>query len=651
MRKIITLLWLLFAGWGARAQDKNVSEWEAHPQVHTLPVQYNNESAVIIKEEKSLKCRLENQNLWTYQTVHRIVQVMDTKGIEAFNKIIIPIRDLRNVQNIKARTILKSGKIFEVTQDKIKSIKNEEGNNEYLFAMEGVEVGAEVELLYTQRKPFSYFGTEIYQYNIPILEAEFWMSTPDSYIFETKGYNGFPNTKDTIISGTKYYSAIKKDIPSLDEETYSNYKANVMRLEYKLSYLPKSKGDARLLTWRDLVKELYQKYYTFTKKETKAVNKYLEVLGVNDADNEETKIKKIEEGLKTNIIVNNNIADDEEGLEKVIKTKTSSTQQLARLFTACFTVADVKNEFGLSSNREEHPLDEDFENWNWLEEYVIYFPNLKKFLSPSSIYQRYPITPTLLHSNKGIFCKPVTLGDITAPVPDIIEITPIPFEQCAHNIDADVLFAGEDLDPTLTVEQTITGYNAVGIREVMVLLPQDKLKEAITSIINIADNQENLLDYKIENVAFSNYSIGTPLKISAHEKTPQLMEKAGNKYLFKVGDVIGRQTELYQTKERRLPIDIPFAHSLNRTINIHIPTGYTILNPETVRIQTEMKDTAGKVSAGFISDYKMTGDKMVVSINEFYKQIHYPISEYDNFRKVINASADFNKVVLVLVKQ
>jgi hypothetical protein len=35
---------------------------------------------------------------------------------------------------------------------------------------------------------------------------------------------------------------------------------------------------------------------------------------------------------------------------------------------------------------------------------------------------------------------------------------------------------------------------------------------------------------------------------------------------------------------------------------------------------------------------------------EQYRRIIYPLAEYEDFKKVINASADFNKIVLVLEK-
>ena len=52
----------------------------------------------------------------------------------------------------------------------------------------------------------------------------------------------------------------------------------------------------------------------------------------------------------------------------------------------------------------------------------------------------------------------------------------------------------------------------------------------------------------------------------------------------------------------------------------------------------------------FQSDYTIKDNILEISIKEYYKEIFAPLARYEDFRKVINASADFNKVTLVLEK-
>ncbi|MGN6569062.1 MAG: DUF3857 domain-containing protein [Flavipsychrobacter sp.] len=648
MNRTFTLLAFIALSVGAHAQDAKVYEWEPKPTIHKIPAAYSKESAVIIEDDINIEYRSELQNVYVYRSVHRVVKVLDETGIEAFNKVTIPMSNGKTIEFIKARTILPNGKIIEIGRDKVKEIKNEDGDPQYLFAMEGVEKNAEVELQYTEKKPLALFGAENFQFGIPVMHATFSLSTPQRMVFQVKGYNGFGDAKDTLIDDTRYYKVAHSSIPALHDEPYGDKEPNQMRVEYKLNYLPNENPDKRMLTWNDLARQLYKGYYNFSSREKKAVEKYLDQLELSSAGAEQEKIQKIEEGIKTNIVFNKDLSgENATQLDKVIANKTANEEGYARLFAACFTMVGVAHEFGLSSNRFEHPFDEHFENWNYLESYVFYFPNTKKFLAPSYIYYRYPVVPASLIGNKGIFSK-ITDDDAIA---DIRDITPLPIKESENNIIANISF-NADLDPQVEVTHTFSGYSALGIRDAMVLLPKDKQKEAIQNIVNLSDKPEDVLTYKTANSAFHNYYDNKPLKLMATLNASQLMEKAGPKYLFKLGDVIGRQQEMYQDVKRELPISIPFPHAENRTITVTIPTGYKILNPEAIRIHQDDKDeNKGTPTMGFDSDYKIDGDKLYVNIKEYYSGLSYPVSYYETFRKVINASADFNKVVLVLVKQ
>jgi hypothetical protein len=52
-----------------------------------------------------------------------------------------------------------------------------------------------------------------------------------------------------------------------------------------------------------------------------------------------------------------------------------------------------------------------------------------------------------------------------------------------------------------------------------------------------------------------------------------------------------------------------------------------------------------------VSSYAQNDNVVTISINETYSRINYPLSAFEDFKKVINASADFNKVVLILDKK
>ena len=54
---------------------------------------------------------------------------------------------------------------------------------------------------------------------------------------------------------------------------------------------------------------------------------------------------------------------------------------------------------------------------------------------------------------------------------------------------------------------------------------------------------------------------------------------------------------------------------------------------------------------GFVSSYKLTGNTLYVEVMKTYRNIKYLPSEFEVFKKLINADSDFNIVVLVLEKK
>jgi hypothetical protein len=107
---------------------------------------------------------------------------------------------------------------------------------------------------------------------------------------------------------------------------------------------------------------------------------------------------------------------------------------------------------------------------------------------------------------------------------------------------------------------------------------------------------------------------------------------------------------MYQEKPRQFPMSVAYTHTLERTIQFTVPDGYAVKNPDDLTINTVFREN-GEVTMGFESAYTVEGNLIKVHIMEQYRRTFYPLSQYEDFKKVINASADFNKVVLVLEKK
>ena len=664
MKKIITYIALFSLGTAPVSAQKKLnpkpvySEWETNPMVHPAPPELKYEPAFFVTNEVTLDYRYEGRSINLYYTLHRIIKVLDNKGIEMFNKIIIPVDHNTRVPLIKARTIMPDGRVYEVAKDMMKVTKDETGRHTVVIAMEGVARDAEVEILVKEIRPGSMFGGMAFQFPVPVLNTRFELSSPDEMIFEEKGFNGFPDAESVVENNRRHIFITKSGIPALHPEPHSFYELYQMRAEYRIvSFVDKNENDKRkLFTCDDFGRTLYNNHCKITDKERATVNRYLSDLGVVTNGKEFENIKKIENGIKNNIVQYVYLPEEKaENLDSIIKNKAATEAGFIKLFSACFNQAGVKNELGMTFDRREHTLDSKFENWGNMENYIFYFPDRKKFLSPTNVFTRYPVVPDEVLNTKGVFCTIPPNGITIGGLSEIKTIKPLGVDESRKNITATVNFT-PDMDALVDVTYSYSGYPAADLRKQYSLLPPNKVTDWVRKLLPLSERPEDINKYTVTNEGFDNSFTNKPFEIYASLNAPQLVEQAGSRSLFRLGDVIGGQDELYSKKERKLPLDLMYPYSLNRTITINIPKGYKILNPEAIRMDADYVKNDLNPVIGFKSDYvlktdKKNGDTLVITVNEFYSQIHFSVAEYEQYRKVFNAAADFNKVILVMDKQ
>ena len=79
------------------------------------------------------------------------------------------------------------------------------------------------------------------------------------------------------------------------------------------------------------------------------------------------------------------------------------------------------------------------------------------------------------------------------------------------------------------------------------------------------------------------------------------------------------------------------------------PKGYKVKNADDIKFNIAYRDQ-DLIPFLFKSDYIIKDNVLEITIDEYYKEIYAPLSRYEDFRKVVNAAADFNKITLVLEK-
>jgi hypothetical protein len=636
----------------ANPGDITMETWEPKPAVHALDKKYEKESAVILLDKVRMEYADGPKNkVELYRTMHRIIRVNDDKGIESFNRIYLGVSDNSDIIDIKGRTILPNGKVIEIDKQNIKDLKEENGNQYKIFAMEGLEKGCDVEYYYTYKVPASYFGHDIIQGAFPVVDARLEIRGPERLTFQMKGYNCLINTTDTVLHAVRSLTAELGNVQGADEEKYAAYRANLARIEYKLSYNTANNKDVRLFTWNELAKRVYGYYANCSDKEMKRVGDLISANKWDKLGTDREKIVAAENFIKKNFTAREDISDDNaENIEMIVKNRIANYKGIVRLYAAIYKKLDIQYQLVLACDRNDNVVDRAFENWNNADYFLFYFPVLGKYMAPTVITARYPWIDPYWGGGDALFCKGTTIGNFSTA---IAEIKPVVLEDCSESynrIDSKASL-NASLDTLMVdMKQSYGGYSGSAYRAEFTFGSADDRKAALKSLVKFGTNSENIVTSEIENSDFESYSDNKPFAVHAVVKANELLEKAGSKLLVKIGDLIGPQAEMYQEKPRQFPIEVGYPHTLERTIEFTIPDGYSVKNPDDLNIH-EVYQEDGKTTIGFASSYVVEKNVVKVHVMEEYRRIFYPLSEYEHFKKVINASADFNKIVLVLEKK
>ncbi|MCC2548386.1 DUF3857 domain-containing protein [Hymenobacter sp. BT175] len=624
--------------WEARRKQLPISDADAK-----LP-------AVVLKDMSVQEYLFDpnQKEMRLFSTDHRIVRVNSADGIERYNRIYVPVPGDTRIISVKARTISPKGEVVEVTESNMKELKDNDGGRGFkIFAVEGVEKGSEIEYLYTRDRDPSYFGREYLQTDVPARNVLFELITPENLTFDTRVYHGPAASRDTVVAGKRIIRAALAQVPAAREEGFSNEKAERMRIEYKLAYSA-ARGRTRLFTWSDASQYLYGAIYDLSKDETKALDKLVKQIKLPAAGDVATQVPAVEDYVKSNFNLDENGSPD---LAKVISSHNASELGFTRLTAALLRKLNIDHELVVTSDRSEVPFDKDFDSWDYLENYAFYFPATKQLMAPSRPDYRYGMVPPGWTANQGLFIKRVQLGSTSSAVGTVREIPTLNAAQSPHDLDIKVRFSPA-LDKTLVdVRQVLGGYQAQVIQPYYSFIPEDKRTEAMQSLVKSSVPDATFKSLTVTNGERGLSPLAKPFIIDASVESSALLDKAGPKYLFKVGTLLGPQSELYQTEERQNDVENDFNRRYNRSISIELPAGYSVRNLQDLNYDVKAGGEAAAPLFLFRSSYEQKGQTLTINIQEHYDQIRWPKKDFEVFRNVVNAAANFNKVVLVLEKK
>ncbi len=628
------------------AQHSNV-KWSSKPVFSSVNEENKDENVIGIWHNEKYEYRYnEKGELRVWHTLHNKFRVNNDEAIDQFNKISVSLDNVIDLVEIKARTIKPTGDVVPFDKNSIKEVTDEDTGNRYkIFTIDGIERGDEIEYYIVRKMEGLNFGRCMFQYNYPLQFASFELVSPKNLIFDAKGYNGFPKgVTEKLDEDHNINYCEQKNIRAIRDEKFSYVNPRKKRLEFRLDYNLNSTG-AQQLTWDDAAIRVFSTMYLDI--DDKIMDKWMELIG-QLAGTEENKVRKVEHFVKNNIFVEKFTAPQLSDLQFIYDTKVTGTKGIVKLYANIFKKLGINHELVLSSERDNVKFDPDFQCWNYLDKYLIYFPSLDLYLDPSNIAFRLGTVNSFLTATYGLFIKPVRIGDFESAVGQIKYIKPLSYQENYDNMIIDISMDINSNTVRIKNERGMKGLSGGYLSNYFAMMNGEQKQNMLRNMnqINAPDPKYNVLEARDSSSQDLLKDAG--FIVYADFNTSSFLENAGNKLLLSIGESIGPQSQMYFEENRQAKGENDWNRMYHRVITFHVPKGYKVINPEVGHLVV----TQGKEdhNYGFESSYTYQGNLYKMDVYEYYKNIFVDDKDFPQFKNVINAAADFNKIRLVLEK-
>jgi hypothetical protein len=625
-------------------------DWEKKMLKYETINKYEKENEVVLNKTIKIEYFPLKEGLTQYFLSHQVIYVNSDDAVNNYNKIYLPSNNDEKLVKCKVRVRLKNGKEFEVNTNDTKEEIDEEKDVKYTyFAVNGLEKGAILEQFFLFEQTPDLKGKTIFmQGELPIDEFNFNVIYPKHLVFKTKSYNGL---LDPTIDSEKYsdktvLSIVSNNVTALkDDDKFSNWKNNVKMFRFKLDENT-VRNTKNLYNFKTFSTNVYENLnLEIDKKSIKSIDDFLK--SINESTDLQATIWSIEDKIKKNINFSTYF-DTKENLSKVIETKQANQSELVKLFINSFKKFNIQFEIVFASDRFSVPFDKDFESYENLDEVLFYFPKIDKFLYPTGNSFRIPLIPSELADNNGLFIKTKEYSGVTMPFCEINKITILDGNYTKDIMNIEVDFTKDLQNPIIKTSIQFGGYSNVNLQPIKDFVDKEQYQSILKDIAENYTGSTEFLTLETKNDGLE-FMGKLPFTLNVSFEGKNLIKKAAENYLFTIGETIGRQTELYQESSRKLPVEINFPHTYMRKITLILPDNITVKNLDKL-IMNNSLTMNNKKEAGFSSTYKKEGNNIIVENSEYYNVVKYPLEYFDTYKSIINAAADFNKLVLVLTK-
>ncbi len=612
--------------------------------------------AIYILERYIYNYHFDSEDQFALEKLFHIKIHLNSEGaVSTYNKISIEqSADLDGIHAFKARVINPDGTITEMDKEDVLVGEDEESGSEYSYlALDGAGIGSQIEYYYIKRINPIYKGIRLFiEGRYPVIRFELDVVSPGNLFFEGKTYNSDSlvfNRDTTLDEENRIYFALDS-VEGIETEVNAFRNVNLAQAVFKLdrnTYNGQSDITSYSHTTQNIIDAINREYSKADEKALKKMVKEIEALDWPDSFNQ---ARKIEDYVKENYQFIPRNLEEINTIEGIYRNKAYGYYGGLRLFSKLLKHYELPFKAVYTCDRSDMLVDEDFQAGIFMQDLILHLDNEKEYLDYTDVRLRLGYIDPLNRANKGLFMEEVAVGDQVVGLGEVKYIEPKPAEFTTDSIVASIEFDQQIENSSFSFKRVLTGYSASYYQALFDLIIEDNdLDDFRSSLITYINEESELSDLDVSHTSARDIGY-KPLVATGKLTGGGFIEKVGPNFILNVGMLIGPQVEMYQKQdERTMDIQSAYARTYHRRIRFKIPEGYEVAGLEKTIIDEEMEYN-GRVSAAFHSNYQVEGQEVIIDIVEFYELPVYPRELFQEFKTVINAAADFNKVSLLLKK-
>ena len=642
MKNIVFIIILFTYTINSYSQYYKDYNWEKEPNIVDIAVDNINDSSVGIFEKtivEFISGKFSN-TIIKYETHHYQIKVLNDKGISRHSNIVIPMNEVINLIDIKVRIVNENGELSEFDSKTISELDDFESSANFkTFHLAGVKNNSTIEVLYTLEKQYNIHGNKILQKSYSIKKSEFLLIPgPTEGIIKTYGVDS--KVKDTLIRTYPIKTIEIDNIPSIIDEEYATAIANRQRLSFQCP-LPDDNMNQEDY-WENIVSNISP--IMFPKNIHPKIFETSSELIQKNEKNVYNIANKIDDYIKNHFTISENNNASLNNIDYILTNKTSNDFSIIQVYTQLLTAAGVNYEIVITANRYYNRFDSEFFDPNMLREFLIYFPEEKKYIAPNRLEYRIGEAPFDLLGNYGIYIDRL----LNFYFSEIIQ-SDKSYSRIKRNITLD--FERKFKKVIIDEYQEYSGHWATNNRSMLNFSDEKGLAAFEDYLTATGIANKKVLNYDIINGELFQKNYNTPFIVNSKISTESLTTKIENEYVVKIGNVIGMQSQLYEEIDRFHPIEITYPNQYDYRIVVKIPKGYIIEGLEGLIFNKNYISLMGNKICKFESNYEINDNELVISIQEFYKNLRYQKNRYNEFRDVINSASDFHNTSIKFIKK